>query len=148
MDEQEIEKKMKELYYKTSNVEYGTYEYWESRYKIDSLSFDWFKSYSFIKKFINEHIKREDRIVHLGCGNSNLSTEMYDDGYTNQINVDYSPTVIQMMKERDPRMEWITGDIFKLDSIFEKESIDCCLDKGTMDALLTKKYDKWDPEPN
>jgi 2-polyprenyl-3-methyl-5-hydroxy-6-metoxy-1,4-benzoquinol methylase len=30
----------------------------------------------------------------IGCGNSKLSQQMYDEGYKNIINIDISPTVI------------------------------------------------------
>ena len=35
----------------------------------------------------------------LGCGNSKLSEQMYEDGYTNILNVDISPTVIEQMRK-------------------------------------------------
>ena len=40
-------------------------------------------------------VKREIKILNLGCGNSCLSEEMFDDGYVSIWNVDYSTVVIQ-----------------------------------------------------
>lgn len=37
------------------------------------------------------------RILNLGCGNSTLSEELYDIGFTNVYNVDISPVVIEQM---------------------------------------------------
>jgi len=83
----------------------------------------------------------------LGCGNSSLSQEMYEDGYINITNVDYSTTVIQMMKSRhqstSPSMEWQVMDVRDLK--FEDESFDVVMDKGTMDAMLAVDGSLWNP---
>lgn len=34
------------------------------------------------------------RILVLGCGNADFSEDLYDDGYTNVVNVDISSVVI------------------------------------------------------
>jgi hypothetical protein len=46
----------------------------------------------------------------IGCGNSKLSQQMYDEGYKNIINIDISPTVIEQMKKVSPDMEWLVMD--------------------------------------
>jgi len=85
----------------------------------------------------------------LGCGNSRLSQEMWDDGYKNIVNVDYSSIVIQQMRRRHqstrPEMEWHEADVRQLP--FETELFDVAIDKGTMDAMMTAKGDVWDPPP-
>jgi SAM-dependent methyltransferase len=85
----------------------------------------------------------------LGCGNSTLSRDLYDDGYTKISNLDYSEVVIEKMKnlheKERPEMEWIVGDIRKLP--YENESVDVCIDKGTLDSLMTSVSDVWNPEP-
>lgn len=40
-----------------------------------------------------------------GCGNSRLSEEMYEDGYTDITNIDISRVVIDQMAERTRAME-------------------------------------------
>jgi len=83
----------------------------------------------------------------LGCGNSKLSEEMWDDGYKNIVNVDYSPVVIDRMKRKyetsRPEMQWYEADVRQLP--FEVEAFDMVIDKGTMDAMMTIKGDVWDP---
>jgi len=83
----------------------------------------------------------------LGCGNSKLSEEMYDDGFKNIANVDYSPVVIAQMKHRHktlrPEMEWLVADVRELP--FDANTFDVALDKGTMDAMMAIKGDVWDP---
>ncbi|KAI0372599.1 S-adenosyl-L-methionine-dependent methyltransferase [Pilatotrama ljubarskyi] len=132
------------------NEEYGTKEYWDQRYSQESedSSFDWFKSYSDIADIIRELIPdKSSRILMLGCGNSTLSQDMYDDGYKNIVNTDYSGILIEKMRhkhaESRPEMEWHEMDIRDLK--FEDDSFDVAIDKGTMDAMMTAKADVWDP---
>ncbi|CAL1714251.1 unnamed protein product [Somion occarium] len=83
----------------------------------------------------------------LGCGNSTLSEEMYDDGYKNIVNTDYSDILIKKMRHKHqqlrPEMQWLEMDVRDLK--FESGSFDFALDKGTMDAMMTTKGDVWDP---
>lgn len=136
---------MDDLYNETTNEEYGTHKYWEKRYELDEQDFDWFKSYDSLKTLLG-NITKDSSILHLGCGNSMLGPAMYEDGYHNQVNVDYSANVIQKMQQRTAemhKMEWRVCDIFQLDKHFQAESFDIAIDKGTLDALLTKKHDPW-----
>jgi len=67
----------------------GFAEYWNKRYNIDKTikseevagdpksdlpSYDWFRSYTSIKPFLQKHmppaVAEQPRILHLGCGNS------------------------------------------------------------------------------
>ncbi|GAA6041922.1 hypothetical protein JCM8097_000222 [Rhodosporidiobolus ruineniae] len=134
------------------NCQYGTQEYWDSRYSKESedSSFDWFKTYADIKDLVNRYIPDKGaKIVMLGCGNSTLSRDMYDDGYHNIHNIDYSPVVIEKMAAANASREgmtWTVADIRALP--FPAASIDVCLDKGTLDALMTaKRLDPWNPPP-
>lgn len=83
----------------------------------------------------------------LGCGNSTLSEDMYDDGYKSIVNTDYSGVLIENMQQRHeytrPEMQWLEMDIRDLK--FEQDTFDVAIDKGTMDAMMTAKGDVWDP---
>ncbi|KAI0794493.1 S-adenosyl-L-methionine-dependent methyltransferase [Fomes fomentarius] len=132
------------------NEEYGTREYWDQRYTQESedSSFDWFKSYSDIADILREIVPdKSSKVLMLGCGNSTLSQDMYDDGYKNIVNTDYSSVLIEKMRhkheESAPEMEWLEMDIRDLK--FEDGSFDVAIDKGTMDAMMTAKADVWDP---
>ncbi|GEM11472.1 endothelin-converting enzyme, metalloendopeptidase [Rhodotorula toruloides] len=133
------------------NAEYGTQKYWDERYsrEADDASFDWCKSYRDIRHLVHRFIPRKDaRIVMLGCGNSTLSRDMYDDGYKNITNVDYSTVVIEKMRrinEGCEGMTWTVGDVRSLP--FEDRSVDVCFDKATLDAMLTSEKDPWNPPP-
>ncbi len=39
-------------------------------------------------------------MLNIGCGNSLLSQEMYDDGYNHINNIDFSEVVIEQMRKR------------------------------------------------
>ncbi|KAG8926369.1 hypothetical protein FRC01_008942 [Tulasnella sp. 417] len=153
-----------------SNEEYSTKTYWEKRYASEEGTFDWFKSYADIKDLFHDLIpERSSRILVLGCGNSTLSDDkMWQDGYRNIVNVDYSGVVIEKMKtkyEDREGMEWLEMDVREL--AFENDSFDVAIDKGlihlqandadgtnpafacvgTMDAMMAVKGDVWNPPP-
>ena len=75
-----------------------------------------------------------------------MSVQMYDQGWHDQTNLDYSAVVIQNMSREfaHTNLEWICGDIFEMDSFLTKR-FNAAIDKGTLDALLTVKHDPWDP---
>ncbi|KAJ7031795.1 S-adenosyl-L-methionine-dependent methyltransferase [Mycena alexandri] len=135
----------------TSNDLYGEKAYWDERYtheSADDASYDWLKSYKDVAPLLRALIPAKDaRILILGCGNSRLSQDMYDDGYKNIVNTDYSSVVIEQMRRRHeearPGMQWLEMDVRDLK--FEDGSFDIAIDKSTMDALMTAKGDVWDP---
>ena len=84
----------------------------------------------------------------LGCGNSSLAVELYNDGYKNIVNMDYSPVVISNMQRRHKAlgMEWVVMDAMEM-SEFPASSFDVVLEKGTLDALLVAEKDPWKLSP-
>ncbi|KAF8347789.1 S-adenosyl-L-methionine-dependent methyltransferase [Amanita rubescens] len=133
-----------------AHPDFGSKEYWNQRYAEESASdahFDWFKSYADLASYLHDLIPlRSSRILVLGCGNSKLSEEvMWDDGYKNIVNIDYSSVVIEQLRQRHeiirPEMEWLEMDIRDLK--FEDGAFDVVIDKGTMDAMI--KGSLWDP---
>lgn len=78
----------------------------------------------------------------MGCGNSKLSVDMYDVGYTSITNIDISEVVIEQMKKtyRDREgCKWQTMDATAME--FEDESCSVVLDKGTLDAMMSEESD-------
>ena len=84
-------------------------------------------------------MKETSKILIIGCGNSLLSEEIYDSGYKNITNIDYSSNVLKKMEERSN--EGGRNMIFKvmdaLNMEFEEEEFDIIIDKGTLDAMFT-----------
>ncbi|KAH6916050.1 S-adenosyl-L-methionine-dependent methyltransferase [Coprinopsis sp. MPI-PUGE-AT-0042] len=134
----------------SKNEEYGTKAYWNQRYaqEEEEGNFDWFRTYKDLADIIHELVpNKSSRVLMLGCGNSTLGEDMYDDGYKSIVNTDYSDILIDQTKKRHgkarPEMEWHEMDVRDLK--FEDESFDVAIDKGTMDAMMTQKGDVWDP---
>ena len=128
------------------NETYKLQEYWDERFSVED-NFEWCKSYSDFKHLIHEHMpKKNERILMLGCGNSSLSEEMYYDGYTNIVNIDYSPIIIEKMRRKHKHlvgMQYMLMDITRM--TFDKNSFDVVMEKGTLDALLVDEKNLWNP---
>ncbi|WFD48863.1 hypothetical protein GLX27_003534 [Malassezia furfur] len=134
------------------NADFQTVEYWDRRYADEAFDsdFDWFRKYSDIVDIVHELIPdRTSRILMLGCGNSTLSADMYKDGYTNIVNLDYSKVLIEKMQARYPDLDWRVMDIRELREHAEElgglDSWDVIIDKGTMDALMAENASVWSP---
>ena len=132
---------------RTDREKFKEKQYWEERYETEE-SFDWFCQLSSFEHLLFQHIKPSDRILNLGCGNSGLSASLYERGYQNINNIDFSQTVIARMKERTlctmPNMRWHVMDM--LDLAFDSDSFDVVLDKGSVDALMVDQGDVWNPK--
>ena len=68
-------------------AQYGKTTYWDERYTKDPEPFDWYQRYSGIKDLVAQYVKKSDNILMSGAGNSRLSEDMYDDGYTTIANM-------------------------------------------------------------
>ena len=79
---------------------YGKIEYWEERYSKWNDQFDWYQTYPYLKEILSNHISKNSKILNVGCGNSRLSESMYEDGYENITNIDFSNKVIRYMDEK------------------------------------------------
>ena len=127
------------------NASYKLKDYWDKRYAKEN-NFEWCKSYGDFKNLINCHVRRTDNILMLGCGNSLLSEDMYNDGYNNIVNIDFSHVVIQNMKRKChglDKMQWMVMDVTNM--TFSKRSFDVVIEKATLDALIVEEKDLWKP---
>ena len=118
-------------------AQYGKTTYWDERYTKDPEPFDWYQRYSGVKDLVAQYVKKSDNILMSGAGNSRLSEDMYDDGYTTIANIDISRVCIDQMieKYRDkPTLTWQQMNVCALE--FPDEAFDVVLDKGTADSIL------------
>ncbi|CAK9096680.1 eEF1A lysine and N-terminal methyltransferase (eEF1A-KNMT) (Methyltransferase-like protein 13) [Includes: eEF1A lysine methyltransferase [Durusdinium trenchii] len=109
-------------------------EYWDLRYKVDPEPFEWLRNYKDLGAFLS--CEKSADILHVGCGNSLITEQMYDDGYQNIINIDTSPVVITQMMERNfgrPKMIWLEMDA--LDMSLPDNAFDLIIDKSLMDTF-------------
>eukprot|EP01086_Lenisia_limosa_P016470 TRINITY_DN6288_c0_g1_i1.p1 TRINITY_DN6288_c0_g1~~TRINITY_DN6288_c0_g1_i1.p1 ORF type:complete len:225 (+),score=53.70 TRINITY_DN6288_c0_g1_i1:122-796(+) len=120
-----------------SNEEYEKVEYWDKRYTTEE-EYEWLGSYEPYAEIMRKYLSKDSKMLMLGCGNSRLSADIFDDGFENMVNLDYSQVVIDKMAEKNAGrkgMTWVVGDMLNME--FEDESFDCLIDKGTMEAVLT-----------
>lgn len=85
---------------------------------------------------------------HAGCGNSALSHDLYELGYTDVTSIDYSPACIAAMRARYaccPGLHWAVMDIRAL--AFPDATFDVVLEKGTLDVLMVEETDPWNVSP-
>lgn len=118
-------------------AQYGKLEYWEERYSREVEPFDWYQRWTGVRQVFCEYINPSHHILHLGCGNSKMAEDMYEDGFLNSVNIDISQTVIKTMQERYRNIEtmrYIHMDARKME--FENSTFDAAIDKGTLDSIL------------
>ena len=70
--------------------------------------------YEQLKSCLTSYLSIDDKILHIGCGNSELGEQLYNEGFKNITNIDFSVTVIDKMKERCKHltsMTWYAMDL-------------------------------------
>ncbi|XP_051129561.1 uncharacterized protein LOC127250360 isoform X2 [Andrographis paniculata] len=106
-------------------------------------SFEWYAEWPELQAPFMQHLLSPAvSILVPGCGNSRLSEHLYDAGFSNITNVDFSKVVITDMLRRNvrerPRMKWRVMDMTSMQC--ESESFDAVIDKGGLDALMEPKH--------
>lgn len=105
-------------------------ENWDSFFTIRGSddAFEWYAEWPQLKDQLLSHLniiqssndvvspaKEEIQILVPGCGNSKLSEYLYDDGFVNITNIDFSKVVISDMLRRNirlrPGMKWRVMDM-------------------------------------
>lgn len=130
------------------NSLYANPIWWDDEYKKCKKEdiYEWFTG-SFDEDLMNLIYSlipsKDSQIINLGCGISKIQEVIYDHGYKNITNIDISPKCIELCKESDTRgMKWLVCDALK-PLPFPNNSFDFAIDKGTFDALITERADKW-----
>ena len=128
-----------------NNTTYSQQAYWEERFEHES-EYEWLVGFDDIRSTLLPLLHPTDRILVLGCGNSNLSAQLHHAGYPHITNIDYAHTVIrkQAAKHSDkPDMRWLTMDMLHM--TFPPASFTVCVDKCTMDAITSAEGSPWRP---
>ena len=63
--------------------------YWDTRFQ-EEEAYDWFKGYSTFKHLLLPHLQLTDRILVLGCGNSSMTADLWNDGFKDITSIDLS----------------------------------------------------------
>nr|XP_003925419.1 eEF1A lysine and N-terminal methyltransferase isoform X3 [Saimiri boliviensis boliviensis] len=128
-----------------SAKEFGSVDYWEKFFQQrGKKAFEWYGTYLELCGVLHKYIKPREKVLVIGCGNSELSEQLYDVGYQDIVNIDISEVVIKQMKEcnatRRPQMRFLKMDMTQME--FPDASFQVVLDKGTLDAVLTDEEEK------
>ncbi|XP_008493072.2 eEF1A lysine and N-terminal methyltransferase [Calypte anna] len=121
--------------------EFGSARYWDRFFRQrGSCPFEWYGAFPELCPLLRKYLRPRDKVLVVGCGNSELSEQMYDTGMCEDIvNIDISDPVIRQMRERSgsrrPRMSYLLMDMLQMD--FPDAHFQVVLDKGTLDAVLT-----------
>ncbi|KAM9323157.1 EEF1A lysine methyltransferase 4 [Pholidichthys leucotaenia] len=130
-----------------NNSRYKDIEYWDERYKTEQ-NYDWLGNFSKFQHILEKHVKKEDSILILGCGNSSMSGDMYSAGYHTITNIDYSSVCISSMSAKYshcPGITWHQMDVRQLS--FPDASFDVILEKATLDAIMVEEKTPWSVSP-
>lgn len=138
---------------------YGDKSYWDQRYQSQDENYDWYLSYPDFKDLIlrtlnvrggpNEIDSADDisdagkrhryqlKTLVVGCGNSDLSEQMHNDGFIDMVSIDYSEVVVERMRSKlsEKKLKFEVADVRDM-SQFATGTFDVIVDKGTLDAIL------------
>mmetsp|Transcript_25332 Transcript_25332/g.45026 ORF Transcript_25332/g.45026 Transcript_25332/m.45026 type:complete len:209 (+) Transcript_25332:207-833(+) len=120
-----------------SSANYSKATYWDARYTKDKEPFEWYQSYRGIKHILKPLIKPDAKILVVGCGNSRLSADLFDDASVDVTSIDISQVVIddmQLKYRKKKGMQFIKMDAKNMD--FKDNTYDLIVDKGLSDCLL------------
>ena len=118
-------------------IGYSKKSFWNERFEKDNSNFDWYADWDQLENSFRPILKEDSKILMVGCGNSKMSSQMYNSNFKDITNIDISDVVISKMQKQYPEMKWIEMDATKMD--FEDNSFDCTIDKGTLDAIMCGK---------
>ncbi|KAJ8277836.1 hypothetical protein GJAV_G00080660 [Gymnothorax javanicus] len=122
--------------------EFSSAEYWERFFRRrGDRAFEWYGNYGQLCGVLHKYIKTCDKVLVVGCGNSELSEQLYDVGYRQLTNIDISETVVTHMNQRNaerrPGLTFLQADATQ--TSFECGSFQAALDKGTLDAMAAQE---------
>ncbi|XP_022048358.1 eEF1A lysine and N-terminal methyltransferase [Acanthochromis polyacanthus] len=122
--------------------EFSSAEYWERFFKKrGEKAFEWYGDYNKLCGVLHKYIKVQDKVLVVGCGNSELSEQLYDVGYKHLTNIDISETVVTHMNQRnaDRRPGLAFHQVDATQTPYEDASYQAALDKGTLDAMASEE---------
>ncbi|KAK1749458.1 S-adenosyl-L-methionine-dependent methyltransferase [Echria macrotheca] len=122
--------------------------YWDARYSQSDgtgPTHEWFRSFSALESFFESNFfsivgfapQDNPLILHLGSGDSTIPVELANRGYGRQICVDFSSTVVAIMKDQHAKhgIDWRLMDVRDMQGI-DDASVDVAFDKSTLDAMI------------
>jgi SAM-dependent methyltransferase len=123
-------------------AEYWNVKYWDRRYSegvYASKHFDWYQRYDALKETFNAHIPKHYEILVAGCGKSQVTEEMYYDGYARITNIDYCFMAVERNRSKYAPMKtvkWIQTDARNMPDI-AANMFGAVFDKALLDSIMT-----------
>ena len=117
--------------------------YWQQFFEQrGDASFEWYGTYTELRHLVidAQELQTTDRVLVVGCGNSDFSAELYDDGFKQVTNVDFEPSVVSSMAARNAKrsaMQWVVADMTDMGEAIATGAFDVVIDKGALDALAS-----------
>ncbi|CEF68086.1 Methyltransferase domain-containing protein [Strongyloides ratti] len=124
-----------------SNKKYSTKYYWDNRFK-EEETYEWIANFEEFGNILLKYLKPDDKILHIGCGNSKLSQQLFDRGFKNITNLDFSSVIVEKGIINESHFSWTCDDITKLKTIPSK-SFDIVLEKAVIESITTKEKSPW-----
>lgn len=129
------------------NADYGRAEYWDQRYSREE-QYDWLGDYKHFGRALDTILQKHhqsDSILHLGCGNSSLSSDLQKAGWRHVTNIDISTVVLHNMKQQQQQQQHHTFLAVDMTNMpFRDHSFDIVIEKATLDSLLVTSKSPWD----
>jgi ubiquinone/menaquinone biosynthesis C-methylase UbiE len=117
--------------------QYSSKDYWEDRYDKESDPFEWFQNYYEIKDIIQRLIPKNNKVLHVGCGTSELGAQMHSDGWTDIVNIDFSGTLIHKLQTRyADKLGLVFAEMNVEELPFATHSFDAIIDKACLDSVI------------
>lgn len=100
-------------------TEFASKDYWTDFFDKRKDPFEWYGTYWELAFVMQKYVKSTDEILMVGCGNSELSEELYSKQNCKLItNIDISENVISRMKKKaeqsNMQMIFDVGDVTKM----------------------------------
>lgn len=128
---------------RSGGSKFGSKDFWEERYSKHEGDYDWFGTWNSqsqvqFKRHVEEHLpdNKVNPVLVIGCGNSRLTSELLQDGYTNISNIDISTVVIEQMARKFEGQKGVDFQVMDITNLtFPEQLFDVVFDKGALDAL-------------
>ena len=121
----------------TLSRNYGSADYWESRYVKDNSIFDWYFDWD---EFFGKNLDKFDiqpPVLVVGCGNSDLSLKLEQSNIKPVVSTDISRTCCKKMVDKTGGC-YLPMDVCNM--YFRDNIFPCVIDKGTLDAILCQSH--------
>jgi len=127
---------------------YADKQYWATRYTDTSFEpFDWYLKWQLLKDTLGRFLTPESHILVLGCGTSDLTEQLYAEGFVNVSNIDQCEALIDQLVEKHQdktTVQYEASPVHLLPKDFPTwiGKFDLAIDKGMLDSLACSA-DKW-----